>query len=200
MKLIALTGSIGSGKSTVAQLLAGKGAAVIDADQLAREAVLPNTAAFRQIAAAFGTSVLGPDGTLDRVKLGSIVFNDRAKLKLLEAIVHPEVRKLFEARVRKLREASSPLVVYAVPLLFESGMELKQFDAVLLVDAPEEQCLARVMQRDNIDRVEAEKRYQAQMPRAEKLKRAQFVIDNSGDLEQLKRQVETILATITTAL
>ncbi len=188
---VGLTGGIGSGKSTVARLLAENGAVVIDADELAREAVAPGTPGLRAVESRFGPGVLRADGTLDRPALGRIVFADEAARRDLNAIVHPEVRRLAAERERLApRDA---LVVHVIPLLVETGQQ-GGFDAVVVVDAPEDVQLSRVMARDGVDADAARSRLRAQCSRAERLAAATHVVDNSGGEDLLRQRVERLWA------
>ena len=185
MYRVALTGNIASGKSTVAELWRRHGAALIDADVLAREAVTPGSAALERIGARFGPGVIGPDGALDRDALRSIVFADEGARCDLEAIVHPEVARLRVEREAELERAGAAVVVNVIPLLFETGMD-RAFDEVVLVDAPEAQRLVRLVERRGMDEEEARRMIDAQMPAAEKRPRADTVIDNGGTLDELE--------------
>lgn len=185
MYRVALTGNIASGKSTVAELWRRHGAALIDADVLAREAVTPGSAALERIGARFGPGVIGPDAALDRDALRSIVFADEGARCDLEAIVHPEVARLRVEREAELERAGAAVVVNVIPLLFETGMD-RAFDEVVLVDAPEAQRLVRLVERRGMDEEEARRMIDAQMPAAEKRPRADTVIDNGGTLDELE--------------
>ncbi|MDI6870938.1 MAG: dephospho-CoA kinase [Bacillota bacterium] len=188
---LGLTGGLGSGKSRVAQALQELGAAVIDADQLAREAVAPGTPGYRAVVEAFGREYLAADGSLDRQKLGRLVFADESARRRLEAIIHPEVIRLMRARVEALERAGAPVVVLEVPLLFEAGLE-NEVDKVVVVDAPEEVRVARVAARGSLTAGEARQRLAAQLPLGEKVRRADYVIDNSGRWEETQLQVERL--------
>ena len=186
---VGLTGGVASGKSTVSAILRELGAVVIDADELAREVVARGTPGLDQVVAAFGADVLTPDGDLDRAKVGSIVFADEARRRELEAIVHPLV---FE-RIVELEQAApdGALVVHDIPLLAESG-RADTFDAVLVVDAPPELQVERMVRDRGWSREDAEARIAAQAGREERLAIATHVIDNSGSLEDLRRRVTEI--------
>ncbi len=190
MFIIGLTGGIASGKSTVAKLLEEKGAYLLDADQLAREAVEPGRPAWQKIVDWLGESVLLPDRNLDRARLAEIVFNDRSKLEQLNRIVHPFVGSRFLELAEEIK-AKDPgaVVVYDIPLLIEAGMQ-KMVDLVLLVYVPRETQVLRLQQRDGIERSAAESRLKAQMPLEEKKKQADVIIDNRGSLAETARQVE----------
>lgn len=186
---IGLTGGIACGKSTVSQMLVEKGAALVDADQIAREVVLPGHPVLEQIVERFGQAVLHEDGTLHRKALGKIVFQNEQARKELEAIMHPSIRSCMKERMRAL-EAENPdrLVVVDVPLLFESKLEA-MFDRIMVVYVPQHVQLQRLMQRDRVGEKEALQKIDAQLPIEEKKKRADIVIDNAGTLEETSRQV-----------
>lgn len=187
---IGLTGGIATGKSTVSQMLERRGAALVDADRIAREVVEPGQAPLRQIAERFGQAVLNEDGTLNRRKLGQIVFSDEAERKALEAITHPAIRALMKERMARL-EAERPdrLVVVDVPLLFESKLQ-SLFEQVLVVYVPRSVQLARLMERDGLAEEEARKRLDAQMDIEDKKRLADYVIDNSAGLAETEEQIE----------
>ncbi|MCB0365143.1 MAG: dephospho-CoA kinase [Bdellovibrionaceae bacterium] len=192
MKWIGLTGGIGTGKSTVAQLLRARGCTVVDADQLARQAVAKNSEGFKQVVSLFGTQVLGPDGNLDRSRLGKLVFGDSKRLAELEKIIHPIVRRLALDERDRLAAQGLPVAFYDVPLLYEKGLET-MFDQVVLVYAPESTQIERVMNRDGFSLDEAKQRVASQLAIEEKRRRAQIVLDNSGARELLERQVAELL-------
>jgi dephospho-CoA kinase len=193
MHLFGLTGGIASGKSAVAARLRERGVPVIDADKLAREAVLPGTDGLKQIVATFGQDVLLADGSLDRKKLGAIVFGDETKRKALNAIVHPAVSMLTFARSRELRDEGEALVAYEAALLVENGIA-DAFRPLVVVSAPDSVQLKRVMARDGLSEDEAKARISAQMPLAEKIAKADYVIQNTGSLEELERRTDEVLA------
>jgi len=197
--LLGLTGSIGSGKSLAACILSELGAATIDADELAREAVRPGSAALARITALFGADVLDAGGALKRQDLADRVFNEERARKELEDIVHPRVRELFEARVAALRNQAAPprLIVYAAPLLFEAGYSRRDFDRILVVSAPRELCIERVMKRDGLRREAAERRYAAQLPIEQKEAMADIVIRNTGTPEELRSKLEKMYVQLT---
>jgi dephospho-CoA kinase len=187
-RLIGLTGGIATGKSTVARLLTARGAAVVDADLLAREVVAPGSPALAEIAGVFGPSVLTPEGALDRVALGAIVFADAGRRRRLEEITHPRIGALMTERIAAGLATGAPLVVADIPLLFENDRRAL-VEGVLLVDAPEVAQLRRLMLRDGLDEADARRRVAAQMPLDEKRRLATWVIDNGGTEEQTAAQV-----------
>jgi dephospho-CoA kinase len=191
MLLVGLTGNIGSGKSTVDQLLSERGATIIDADVLARRAVEIGTPGYRAIVERWGTSILGPDGTLDRGALRRIVFSDPAELEQLNTLVHPEVERMRAALVEAARLRGDKLVVCDVPLLFERTMT-DLFDRIVLVDAPRPVRLERLVRERGLKETEAMDMIVAQMPAELKRARADFVIDNVGTLTELDARVAEV--------
>ena len=191
MLLVGLTGNIASGKSTVAQLLSERGATIIDADVLARRAVERGTKAFDAIARRWGTSVLSPDGQLNRAALRRVVFGNAKELEALNDIVHPEVERLREVRIDEARGRGDRIVVCDIPLLFEKKM-VDQFDRILLVDAPRPLRLERLVSDRGLRETEAMDMIAAQMPAELKRARADFVIDNAGTLTELERRVSDV--------
>lgn len=191
MRIIGLTGGIASGKTTVARMLAEMGAAIVDADQISRDAVNPGSTALGTIVDQFGPDVLRPDGTLDRTKLAQVVFGDPAARKRLEAILHPAIRQLAEQKLNELREAGNPLVFYVAPLLIEAGA-LSRVDEVWVVHVDRATQLRRLMARDGISEEEALQRIAAQMPMEEKRKYGRVVIENGEGIESTRNQVREI--------
>ena len=191
---VGLTGGIASGKSSVARMLAELGAVVIDADLLAREVVAQGTRGLGDVVRAFGPGVLTPEGDLDRPALGAIVFRDEEKRRQLEAIIHPLVR----ARSAQIEAAADPeaLVVHDIPLLAESGMA-EAFDAVIVVDAPPETQVERMLRDRGWTPADAESRIAAQASREDRLAIATHVVDNTGSLEDLRARVAEVYAELT---
>jgi dephospho-CoA kinase len=194
MRVIGLTGNIASGKTTVAAMLAAKGATVIDADQLAREAVEPGTPGIAAVQARW-PSVVGADGSLDRGALRAIVFADPAARAALDAIVHPEVRRLFERRVAAAHDRGDELVVYDVPLLFEANLA-GAVDSVILIDAPTAERRARLMRDRGLSAAEADAMIASQMPAVVKRAHADFVVENDADEGTLRRRVDALWETL----
>jgi len=192
---LALTGNIASGKSTVAALLAAHGATIIDADLLAREAVLPGTAVLAAIVDHFGSSVLQADGTLDRPALRQHVFRDTGARDALNAIVHPAVGRLRDARLAHATQRGDAVVISDIPLLFEVGLA-QAFDGVILVDAPDSARLDRLTRDRGLSRDEAHAMIDAQWPSARKRAGATWIIDNDGPSEQLPARVAELWQTI----
>ncbi|MEU7691201.1 dephospho-CoA kinase [Microbispora hainanensis] len=189
MLKVGLTGGIGSGKSEVARLLAARGAVVVDADKIAREVVEPGTPGLAEIVEAFGEDVLRPDGSLDRERLGAIVFADAEKLKILNGIVHPKVGERSE---RLQREApDDAVVVYDVPLLAENNLA-PLYDVVIVVDTPDDVRLERLQRFRGMREEDARARIAAQASREDRLKIADIVIRNEGSLDDLEAQVDKV--------
>lgn len=188
---VGLTGGVASGKSSVSGILRELGAVVIDADQLAREVVAKGTPGLEQVVAAFGADILTEDGEMDRAKVGAIVFADEEQRRVLESIVHPLV---FE-RIVALESAAgaADLVVHDIPLLAESG-RAHTFDAVIVVDAPAEVQVERMVRERGWTREEAEARIAAQASREDRRQIATYVIDNTGTLDDLRRQVAEVVS------
>jgi len=183
---VGLTGGIGAGKSEVSKRLAAQGAIIIDADLIAREVVARGTDGLAEIVEVFGPEVLTPDGALDRVRLGDIVFAAPDKLARLNAIVHPRVG----ARMRELEESAGPgaVVVHDVPLIAENGLA-DSYDVVVVVDVPPRVQADRLVRLRGMSREQGEARMAAQASREERLAIATIVVDNSGSLAELDRQV-----------
>ncbi len=192
LKVFGLTGGIGSGKSTVAALLRERGVPVVDADELAREAVAPGSDGLAQVVDAFGGELLGPDGALDRKQLAARVFSDEAARKRLNGITHPIVRRLSQERFAALGEAGVPLAAYDVPLLFEVGLDAV-LRPVVLVAVSESTQVERVLSRGGLTEDEARARIAAQLPLAAKKERADHVLHNDGTLAELAAQVDALL-------
>jgi dephospho-CoA kinase len=189
MRLIGLTGGIATGKSTVAGMLALRGAFVVDADLLAREVVEPGEPALTEIAAEFGPGVLDTAGHLDRAALGEVVFADPQRRRRLEAITHPRITALMQQRIAAGLQSDAPLVVVDIPLLFENRRD-SWMEGVLLVYADAETQRRRMVERDGFSDEEARRRIAAQMPVDEKRHMATWIIDNGGSVADTERQVE----------
>ena len=190
MKVLGLTGGIGSGKSMVASMFTQLGADVIDADQLAREVVEPGEPALKEIATAFGKDVLLPDGRLNRGKLARIIFADPVARGTLNAITHPRIRERMDAEITARRSRAGVLVA-DIPLLYENN-RTRAVETVIVVWVDPKTQLRRLQERDGLSKEEARQRIAAQMPLDEKRARADVVIDNSGSRENTRRQVEAV--------
>jgi dephospho-CoA kinase len=188
--LVGLTGGIGSGKSTVARLLDRRGAVVIDADQLAREAVAKGTEGFAKVVEAFGDGVVGPDGDLDRAALAADVFSDPARKANLEAIVHPEVARRFAERLEPYRDTDR-IVVYVTPLLAELGLA-PAFDVVVVVTASPRLRVSRVASERDLSPEDVRRRIAAQATDEQRAEVADVLLDNDGTLGDLERQVDRL--------
>ena len=195
MRLIGLTGGIATGKSTVAAMLSGRGAVVVDADLLAREVLVPGAPAFDGVLARFGQGILDTSGAVDRAALGALVFADAARRAELEAITHPRIRELMQLRLAEAVESDPPLVVADIPLLFERGRD-SAFPQTLLVYAPAGVQMWRLQDRDGLDETAARQRLAAQLPIDDKRPLATWVIDNGGTLTETAAQVESWWRTV----
>jgi len=194
--LVGLTGGIATGKSTVSHMLRGLGAEIIDADLLAREVVEPGRPAWHEIVGEFGRDVVSPDGTLDRKKLGAIVFADPERRKRLEAITHPAIRAAVQARLDELAARGfAGIVFYDAAILIEA-LGHKDMERLVVVITDEATQAARLRGRDGTDDAQGRRRIASQMPLAEKAKLADYVIDNSGDREATAEQVRRVFAAL----
>ena len=201
--ILGLSGGIGSGKSTVSAILAELGATIVDADAIVHELQAAGQPMLAEIAASFGTEVIGPDGRLDRPALGGIVFRDAALRRRLEEIVQPPVVAEMVARASQAVDANQALVVMDVPLLFEGqksgrgSAAVMEYQTTVCVWVERDVQIERTMRRDACDRDEAERRVSAQLPIDEKRAMADHVIDNSGSPEATRRQVEALYSDLT---
>lgn len=191
MKWLGLTGGIASGKSTVSNLLRSKGVAIVDADEVAKSVVAPGTLGLAQVVQEFGPGVLASDDSLDRKKLGQIVFGDPTKLSRLESILHPMVQDEVARQRHQLAARGLKYAVYDVPLLFEKNLQ-SLFDAIILVYSTPEQQSQRLRDHRGHSDDEVEKRMNAQISIEEKKQRSDFVVKNDLDLDHLKREVEML--------
>jgi len=193
LRLIGLTGGIAAGKSTVAAMLRELGCAVIDADELAREVTAPGCEALERIVEAFGPEVVDQDGRLDRARLGQRIFEDPAARGILESITHPAIAAAAARRAAELGARGHHVVFYEAALLVETGRD-RELEALVVVTAPDELRVARLIRRSGVTRQEGLQRLAAQLPQADKVRRADYLIDNSGALKQTRAQVEALLA------
>jgi dephospho-CoA kinase len=196
MKVVGLTGGIGTGKSTVSSLLRQMGATVIDADEATRAVEARGTEGLRRLVEEFGPDILTASGDLDRPRLAAIAFEDPEARQRLNAIVHPLVRQWMAERQREAAERGDEIVVLDVPLLYETRGDAA-FDTVLLVYAPEELQVRRLVELRGMTEHEARSRIAAQLPIEEKRRRAPHVIDNTGSLERLRDQVREVWSAVT---
>lgn len=189
--IVALTGNIAAGKSSVVALFRQWGAGIVDADEVVRDLQRPGTEVFQQIVKRFGKAVLTPAGELDRAALRRLILEDTRARSDLNAIVHPAVRAQRDALVAAARAAGAKIIVADIPLLFEAA-DPAEFDAVVLVDAPEAVRLHRLVTMRGLPREDAERLIAAQLPSDTKRPRSQFVIDNDGDRAQLERRARDV--------
>ena len=191
MKVIGLTGGIGSGKSTVSQFLAELGAVILDADEIGHEAFKPDTEIWRQVVAAFGRQILTPDGNIDRKKLGNIVFSNPESLSRLNQIMHPRMYALVKAQLEEYRRQGVGVVVLEAPLLLEAGWT-SLVDEVWVTTAPEATVLKRLRERTGMSQAESLTRLRSQLPSEERVRQANVVINTDCDLDELKSKVKEL--------
>lgn len=192
MKIIGLTGNIACGKSVVAGMFRELGASVIDADQVARLVVEPGQPAWKEIVERFGEGVLNPDGTINRRRLGEIVFRDAEKREELNRITHPRIIEKIRELIEEHRKEGARVVIVEATLIVEKGGMKPIIGDLIVVTADEETQVMRLTQRVGLSREEALLRIKSQMPVSEKVKHATYVIDNSGDLEKTREQVKRV--------
>lgn len=193
--LFGLTGGLASGKSTVAALMRARGIAVIDADQIAREVVLPGTEGNEAVVQAFGLDVRKEDGSLDRAKLAEIVFNNPEQRRRLNSILHPRIAMMTQQKASQLAAEGVELACYEAALLVENGLA-DMFRPLVVVAVPEEVQVKRAMERDHASLEQAKARLAAQLPLSAKVAVADYVIENSGDKEALEARVDEVLSAI----
>jgi len=192
MLIVALTGGIASGKSTVAEMFKSLGAPLIDSDLLAHQALMPQGEAYQEVLAEFGTDILNEDQTINRGRLGAVVFESSSRLQKLNSIVHPVVLRNIETLVSNYRAQGHKVVLIDIPLLYEAG-RADEYDFVILVHVPVDLQRKRLSDRNTeLSEIEIERRLSAQLPIDTKAERADFVIDNSGTIEKTRAQVEEI--------
>ena len=189
MYVIGLTGGIGSGKSTVAQMLEGKGAALLSADAVGHEVYLPDQPAWRAVVEAFGRQIVAQDGAIDRKKLGAIVFSDPEQLRRLNAITHPRMKEMMREKLEEERTRGARVTVLEAALLFDAGWD-DLTDEVWVTIAPPEVMAARTAERSGLSLEEALARVKAQMSNEERAGRAQILIDTDCPLERTRKQVD----------
>jgi dephospho-CoA kinase len=190
--IIGLTGGIGSGKSTVADALVARGAALVDTDQIAHALTAPGGAAIEPIRQAFGDAVIAPDGRMDRTAMRERAFSDPQARKLLESILHPLIRAGTDAGIAAALRNAAPYVLVAIPLLVEGGGARGRFDRVLVVDCPADVQVERVIRRSGLARTQVDAIMAAQATREQRLSMADDVVDNGGSPDALPAQVERI--------
>jgi len=191
MKVIGLTGGIGSGKSTVAGFLVELGAAILSADEVGHEALKPDTEIWRQVVAAFGQQILAPDGNIDRKKLGDIVFSNPESLSRLNRIMHPTMYDMVKAQLEEYRRQGIKVVVLEAPLLLEAGWT-SLADEVWVTTAPEATMLKRLKERSGISQTESLARLRSQLSPTERAKHADVVINTDCDPDELKTKVREL--------
>jgi dephospho-CoA kinase len=190
MLLVGLTGGLGAGKSTVARMLADRGAVLVDADELARRALEPGSRAYQEVRDLFGDEVVTPSGELDRAAIAATVFSDPERRRALESIVHPEVFRMLAETV-EARRGTEDVVVFDAPLIVETGFQ-DACDVVVVVTAPEEERVARATRDRGMTADQARARIRAQIDEAERGAVADIVIRNDGDVAQLEARVEDL--------
>ena len=191
MRIIGLTGGIASGKSTVASILSEFGATIIDADKIAREIVEPGKSALREIHKAFGDDILLADGSLNRQRLGEMIFNDPTKRQLLNSIVHPKIIEECQKRLEYYKQAGKQAVILEVPLLIEIGMDA-MVDEVWLVAADTQTQINRLIKRDGLSKGQALKRIEAQMSLEEKIPKADIIIDGQLSIDEVRSYLKIL--------
>ena len=195
--IIGLTGGISSGKDTVASFLRECGVTIIDADEISREIVKPGMPAWAELVEEFGSEILSPDNTIDRSKLGKIVFNEPSQLQRLNGITHPKIIAEEKKRIQSILKINpKTIIVVNAALLIESG-NYKNMDKVIVVYVDEKVQIERAMKRDHLSLSEVQKRIDAQIPLNKKSKYADFLIDNNGTVKNTKEQVEKVFKTLT---
>lgn len=192
MKVIGLTGNIGCGKSVVARMFEELGARVIDADRIARLVVEPGESAWKEIVQTFGEAILNSDGTINRGKLGEIVFNDKEKREALNRITHPRIVERIKEVIEDFRKENVEVVIVEAALIVEKVGMKPLINDLIVVTADEETQIRRLIERNALSREEALSRIKSQMPLSEKVKYATYVIDNSGTLDEMRKQVEEV--------
>lgn len=189
--ILGLTGSFGSGKTTVSDMLEEKGACVIDADDISHQVTKPGSEGLEQIKKVFGNDFIKSDGSLDRKKMALHVFSNEQALRKLENIIHPLVEKRMMKKIEENR--GHPLIVLTIPLMFEAGFE-KMADKTVTVTVSPETRIERIRSSRNMSRQDIERRLENQLPQEEKSKRSDFIINNNGSLEETKRQLDGLIS------
>jgi dephospho-CoA kinase len=191
MRVIGLTGGIGSGKSTVSRFLADLGAVIIDADKIGHEVYLPDTGTWRKLVKTFGSGILATDNTIDRKKLGAIVFGDETELKRLNAIIHPQITEIIKKRIADYRRQGVSVVVVDAPVLFEANAK-NLVEEVWVVVSNEANVIKRAIARTSLPEEQIRSRIRSQLSNEERIKRAQVVIHNDGTAEDLQKKVHKL--------
>ena len=191
MRVIGLTGGIGSGKSTVSRFLADLGAVIIDADKIGHEVYRPDTGTWRKLVKTFGSGILATDNTIDRKKLGAIVFGDETELKRLNAIIHPQITEIIKKRIADYRRQGVSVVVVDAPVLFEANAK-NLVEEVWVVVSNEANVIKRAIARTSLPEEQIRSRIRSQLSNEERIKRAQVVIHNDGTAEDLQKKVHKL--------
>jgi dephospho-CoA kinase len=191
MKVIGLTGGIGSGKSTVSQFLAALGVVILNADEVGHEAFKPDTETWRQVVAAFGQQIVTPDGNIDRKKLGNMVFDNAESLSQLNQIMHPRMYDMVKAQLEEYRQQKTRMVVLEAPLLLEAGWT-SLVDEVWVTTAPEATVLKRLKERSGMSQAESLTRIRSQLSSAERVRQADVIINTDCDLDELRSRVKEL--------
>jgi dephospho-CoA kinase len=191
-KVTIITGSIGTGKSTVAELFAKWGATVVSAGKIARNVLTEGSEGLNSIVAVFGFQVLDPTGQLDRTKLAELAFSSRRSKEKLESILHPIIQSAVDEEFRRAIAGGKTMLIYDCPLFFETNLPKKNFKNVIVISAPKEECLARITSQGDFTKEEVEARMQYQLPIEEKVARADFVIENTGTIEKLEAMARIV--------
>ncbi|MGI9534918.1 MAG: dephospho-CoA kinase [Thermodesulfobacteriota bacterium] len=192
MRIIGLTGNIGSGKSTVAKMFEELGAKIIDADKIAREVVEPGKPAWKELISEFGNGILNKDKELNRKLVADIVFNDDNKREILNSIIHPRILEEINNRIDKNRSENTEITIIEAALLIEKGGLINFIDKLIVVSIDKDSQLKRIKARDNLSREEVLSRIESQMGNDEKTKHADFIIDNTGSIKNTEQQVKEI--------
>lgn len=195
-KVIGLTGGIGSGKSTVSQLLAELGAIIIDADKVGHQAFLPNTPAWHDVTAAFGQQIITPSGEIDRQKLGQIVFNDPESLSRLNQIMHPRMYDMMQEKIKEYRKQEAAVVVVEAAILIEANWQ-SLVDQIWVTVTPESTVIKRLKEQRGLDEEQTLARIRSQLPIDERRRHADVIIDNNGDLDQVREKVKELWQKLT---
>jgi dephospho-CoA kinase len=190
-RVIGLTGGIGSGKSTVSRFLADLGAVIIDADKIGHEVYRPDTGTWRKLVKTFGSGILATDNTIDRKKLGAIVFGDETELKRLNAIIHPQITEIIKKRIADYRRQGVSVVVVDAPVLFEANAK-NLVEEVWVVVSNEANVIKRAIARTSLPEEQIRSRIRSQLSNEERIKRAQVVIHNDGTAEDLQKKVHKL--------
>lgn len=192
-----LTGCIGSGKSTAASILGKLGYAIVDADDLAREVVKPNTDGLKELVAEFGGSILTKEGELNRAALGHIIFSDSNKRIKAEKILHPKIRACWLSKLKELQNLQQyKAAIYVVPLLFESNADFKEINAVITISSTKELSIMRVMERSKLTREDILNRLSGQLPNEIKCSKSDYVVDNCGTTTALEKMINKLDETL----